>query len=131
MDVIDRVLAMRTIAVVGCSPRPERPSHYVAEYLLQRGYKIIPVNPAHSEILGQKCYASLSDIPEPVDVVDVFRRSSEALPVIQEAIRIKAKALWLQDGVSHPEGEEAARRSGMLVVSDDCLMRQAARRLQA
>lgn len=115
---------MRTIAVVGCSAKPERASHFVAAYLKERGYRIIPVNPGHTEILGEKCYPSLSDIPEPIDVVDVFRRSELVLPVIEEAIKVGAKAVWLQDGVTHPEGEALARKKGLLVVSNDCMLRR-------
>lgn len=115
---------MKTIAVVGCSAKPERAGHYVPAYLQEHGYKIIPVNPGHKEILGEMCYKSLSDIPFPVDVVNVFRNPEFVLPVIEEAIKIKAKALWLQDGVTHTEGEAMARRAGLLVVSDDCLLRR-------
>ena len=121
---VARVLALKTIAVVGCSPNPARPSHYVSAYMMERGYRVVPVNPGHREILGQACYASVSDIPFPVDVVAVFRRPEEALTPILEAIAAKAKAVWLQDGITHPEGEELARRAGLLVVSDDCLMRR-------
>ena len=128
MDVIDKIFALKTIAVVGCSPKPERPSHYVSEYMRDQGYRIIPVNPGHDEILGEKCYPSLSAIPEKVDIVDVFRRSSEVGPVIEEALKIGAKAIWLQDGVTHPEGEEKARKAGLLVVSNDCMMREHGRR---
>ena len=115
---------MRTIAVVGCSPKPERASHFVAAYLQEQGYRIIPVNPGHAEILGEKCYPSLSDVPEPIDVVDVFRQPELVLPVIEEAIKVGAKAVWLQDGVTHPEGEALARKKGLLVVSDDCMLRR-------
>ena len=115
---------MKTIAVVGCSPNPSRPSHYVSAYMKERGYRIVPVNPGHREILGEACYSSVADIPFPVDVVAVFRRPEEALAPILEAIAKKAKAVWLQDGITHPEGEELARRAGLLVVSDDCLMRR-------
>ena len=124
LETIKKILAYKTIAVVGCSPKPERPSHSVAAYLKEEGYKIIPVNPGHKEILGEKCYPSLLDIPGPVEVVDVFRRSEEVLPVIEEAILIKAKALWLQDGISHPEGEARAKKAGLLVISNDCLGRR-------
>jgi hypothetical protein len=124
MDLIARILAMKTVAVVGCSPKPDRPSHGVAEYLKQQGYRIVPVNPGHKEILGETCYPDLSAIPFPVEVVDVFRRSEEVLPVIAEAVKIKAKALWLQDGITHPEGEAQARAAGLLVVSNDCMLRQ-------
>ncbi len=123
-EAVDRIFAMKTVAVVGCSPKPERPSHYVAEYLQQQGYRIVPVNPGHKELLGQTCYPDLAAIPFPVDVVQVFRRSEEVLPVIEAAIAIKAKALWLQDGISHPEGEAKARAAGLLVVCDDCMLRR-------
>jgi hypothetical protein len=124
LDAVEPILAMKTVAVFGCSPRPERPSHYVAAYLKQQGYRIAPVNPGHGRILGETCYPDLAAIPFPVDVVVVFRRSAEVLPVIEAAIRIKAKAVWLQDGISHPEGEAAARAAGLLVVSDDCMLRR-------
>jgi hypothetical protein len=124
LETIRRILAYKTIAIVGCSPKPERPSHAVASYLKEEGYRIIPVNPGQKEILGEKCYVSLLDIPEPVEVVDVFRNSEEVLPVIEEAIQIKAKAVWLQDGITHPEGEILARKAGLLVVSNDCLGRR-------
>jgi len=123
-DVVSRILAMKTVAVVGCSPKPERPSHAVAGYLKEQGYRIVPVNPGHTEILGETCYPDLSAIPFPVDVVDVFRRSEEVLPVIADAIAIKARALWLQDGLTHPEGEAQARAAGLLVVSNDCILRR-------
>lgn len=129
-DIVERIFALRTIAVVGCSPKPERPSHYVAAYLKEQGYRIIPVNPGHKEILGEKCYPSLSAIHEAVDVVDVFRRSEHVLPFIQEAIAIKAKALWLQDEITHPEGETLARKAGLLVVSNDCMLRRHYQRRQ-
>jgi predicted CoA-binding protein len=123
-DVFKRIFSLETIAVVGCSPKPERPSHYVAAYLKGQGYRVIPVNPGHREILKEKCYPSLSAIPDRVDIVDVFRRSEEVLPVIEEAIRIKAKALWLQDGITHPRGEALAHQAGLLVVSNDCMLRK-------
>lgn len=119
---------MRVIAVVGMSPKPERPSHYVSEYLKEQGYTIVPVNPGHKEILGEKCWPSVADIPFPVDVVCVFRRPEEALTPILEAIAKKAKAVWLQDGVYHDEGERLARAAGLLVVSSDCMMREHSRR---
>jgi predicted CoA-binding protein len=127
-DVVEKILALKVFAVVGLSPKPERPSHYVSEYLQERGYTIVPVNPGQTKLLGEKCFPSVSDIPFPVDCVVVFRRPEEALPHILEAIAKKAKALWLQDGVYHPEGERMAREAGLLVVSDDCLMRRLSRR---
>lgn len=120
---------MKTIAVVGLSPKPERPSHFVSEYLQESGYKIVPVNPGHKVLLGEKCWPSVADIPFPVEVVCVFRRPEEALTPMLEAIAVKAKAIWLQDGVYHDEGERLAREAGLLVVSNDCMMRRASRRL--
>ena len=124
IDDIESILKMQVIAVVGCSNKPERASNQVASYLMEAGYRVIPVHPGLSEVLGQKCYPSLSDIPEPVDAVDVFRRSDQVLPIVKEAVKIKAKAVWMQDGVQNPEAEALARKSGMRVVSDDCIMRQ-------
>ena len=123
-DAVSKILALHVIAVVGLSPKPERPSHYVSEYLQEHGYKIVPVNPGHKEILGEACWPSVAAIPFPVEVVAVFRRPEEALTPILEAIAKKAKAVWLQDGVHHDEGERMARAAGLLVVSNDCLMRR-------
>ncbi|HET9110607.1 MAG TPA: CoA-binding protein [Ktedonobacterales bacterium] len=111
----------RTIAVVGLSPDPSRPSHGVARYMQEQGYRIVPVNPTQTEILGETSYASLRDIPFPVDVVDVFRRSEFVPPIAEEAVKIGAKALWLQLGVISSEGAETAERGGLRVVMDRCL----------
>ena len=127
-DDAEAILALRVIAVVGCSPNPARPSHYVSAYMKEQGYRIVPVNPGHREILGEPCYPSVADIPFPVEVVAVFRRPEEALAPILEAIAVKAKAVWLQDGVYNDEGEKLAREAGLLVVSNDCLMRRRSRR---
>ncbi|SUZ48045.1 uncharacterized protein METZ01_LOCUS899 [marine metagenome] len=124
MDDIKEIFSMQTIAVVGMSPKPERPSHYVSMYMKEQGYNIIPVNPGHDEIAGIKCYPSLKEISEPVDVVDVFRRSEYILPIAESAINIKAKALWLQDGVINHEAAELANNSGLIVVMDDCMLRR-------
>ncbi|MDE2490312.1 MAG: CoA-binding protein [Elusimicrobia bacterium] len=126
-DDVARVLALKTFAVVGLSPKSERPSHYVSAYLKERGYRIVPVNPGHRELLGETCYPDVASIPFPVDAVVVFRRPEEALTPILEAVAAKAKAVWLQDGITHPEGEALARKAGLIVVSDDCLMRRHAR----
>ena len=126
-DIVD-ILNMKVIAVVGCSPKPERPSHYVAKYLQSVGYQIIPVNPGFKEILGEKCYPNLSEIPGKVDVVDIFRRSEEVFPIVQEAIKIGAKAIWMQDGVEHDLSEEKARQAGLKVVTNNCLLREHQRR---
>lgn len=112
----------KTIAVVGLSPKPERDSHKVASYLQRAGYRIIPVNPAQQEILGEKCYPDLASIDRPVDLVDVFRRSEHVPPIAQAAQQIGAKVLWLQEGVIHNEAALAAAEAGLTVVQDSCLM---------
>lgn len=118
------ILKFKTIAVVGCSPKQERPSHYVSAYLKNAGYKIIPVNPGHSEILGEKCYSDLLEIPGKVDVVVIFRKSEYIFPIVEQAIRIKAKVVWMQDGVEDFRAAELAKQSGLKVVMNDCIMRQ-------
>jgi uncharacterized protein len=128
-DVADKILASaRTIAVVGLSPNPRRPSHGVARYLQRAGYRIIPVNPNIDEVLGERAYASLLEIPQPVDVVEVFRRSEFVGPIVDDAIAIKATAVWLQDGVYDEDAAARARASGLDVVMDDCMMRRHAQR---
>jgi predicted CoA-binding protein len=110
----------QTWAVVGCSPDPYRDSHRIAALLQGRGFRVIPVNPNADEILGERCVASVHDIEEPVDVVDVFRRSSEAGAHVDEAIAIGAKAVWLQLGVIDPAAADRARVAGLRVVMDRC-----------
>ena len=128
-----RILKSRkVIAVVGLSADWFRPSYFAAKYLLQHGYRIIPVNPrystpAGSTILGQRCYASLRDIPEPVDMVDVFRRSEDVLPIAQEAIAIGAKVLWQQLGVHNPQAVQLAEAAGLECVVDRCVKIEHAR----
>ncbi|MCH8309577.1 MAG: CoA-binding protein [Chloroflexi bacterium] len=109
----------KTIAVVGLSPRPERPSHYVAKYLQEQGYRVIPVNPQLDNVLGEKCYPNLKSIPESVDMVDVFRRSSLVGPIVDEAIEIGAKYIWMQDGVIDEQAAERAESAGLGVVMDN------------
>jgi len=111
---------VRTIAVVGCSPKPERPGHYVAKYLQDLGYRVIPVNPGQTEILGEKCYASLRDIPEPVDMVDCFRRAEDIPPVVEDAIAIGAKFVWMQLGIVNEDAAQRAIDAGIEVVMDRC-----------
>ena len=110
----------KTWAVVGCSPDPGRDSHRIAALLQRRGFRVIPVNPAATEILGERCYPSLEAIEEPVDVVDVFRRSAEAGAHVDEAIEIGAKAVWLQLGVIDERAAARARDAGLRVVMDRC-----------
>jgi predicted CoA-binding protein len=124
-DPADRILrSARTIAVVGLSANPRRPSYGVARYLQRAGYRIIPVNPNIAEVLGERAYATLSELPGPVDVVEVFRRSEFAGAIVDEAIAIGAGAVWLQDGVVDAAAAERARAAGLDVVMDDCMMRR-------
>ena len=124
IETIDKIFTMRSIAVVGMSPKPERPSHYVALYLKDNGYDIIPVNPGHSEIAGMKSYSNLLEIPSKVDIVDVFRRSEHVVPIVKEAIKINAKAIWLQDGVINEEAAQVATSKNLLFVMNDCMLRR-------
>ena len=122
-DPISQILrTSKTIAVVGLSSNPRRPSYEVASYLQSAGYKIIPVNPNESEILGQKSYSRLEDVPEPIDIVDVFRRPEGVPPVADSAIAVHAKVLWLQQGITHPAAAEKARVAGLIVIEDACLL---------
>jgi uncharacterized protein len=131
IDPITQLLkSSRTIAVVGLSSKPHRPSQGVAAYLQSAGYRIIPVNPNETEVLGEKAYARLEDIPEPVDVVDIFRRSEFVPPVVETAIRIGARAVWMQEGVIHPEAAERARRAGLAVVMDACMLKEHVKRFR-
>jgi len=128
-EVIDRVLRRaRTIAVVGLSRSPAKDSHMVASYLKSAGYRIVPVNPTAVEILGEKAYPDLRSIPEEVDVVDVFRPSEEVGGIVDEAVAIGAKAVWMQLGIVNEEAAEKARRAGLDVVMDRCMMIEHQRR---
>ena len=115
---------MRTIAVVGMSHKPERPSNFVALYMQDQGYAIIPVNPGQKEIADETCYPSLQAIPKQVDVVNVFRRAEYVLPIAEAAIEISAKALWLQDGVINKDAAKLAKEAGLLIVMNDCMLRR-------
>jgi predicted CoA-binding protein len=111
----------RSIAVVGASANPERPSYQIASYLMEQGYQVYPVNPNAREILGRPSYPSLSSIPDAVEVVDIFRRSEDVVPIIDEAIKIGAKAVWMQEGVINEAAAAKARGAGLLVVMDKCV----------
>lgn len=123
------LLSARTIAIVGLSRDPLRASHFIGYYLKRHGYTIVPVNPKETEILGQKSYPSLKDIPFPVDVVDVFRRPDAVPGIARDAVAIGAKALWLQFGVISPEGAKIAEDGGLAVVMDRCMKVEHARHL--
>jgi predicted CoA-binding protein len=120
----------RTIAIVGLSSRQHRPSYGVAQYLQSVGYRIIPVNPNESEILGEKCYARLEDIPERVDIVDIFRRSEFVPEIVESAIRIGARGVWMQEGVIHAEAAERARSAGLFVIMDTCILKEHIKRFR-
>lgn len=122
------LLSARTIASVGLSSNQEKDSYWIASYLKEMGYRIIPVNPTATEILGEKVYPSLSDIPDKVDIVQVFRKPEDVPPVVDEAIKIGAKVVWMQEGISHEEAAQKARAAGLQVVMDAC-MRVTHRRL--
>jgi predicted CoA-binding protein len=130
-DEIQSILATaRVIAVIGLSDKPARDSHRVAAYLQQHGYRIIPVNPNVSEVLGEKAYPRLTDVPSPVDVVDIFRRPEAVPEIVDDAIRIGAKAVWMQDGIVHNSAAAKARAAGLRVVMNQCMLREH-RRLKA
>ena len=120
MDTVHEQLTnSKTIAVVGISLNPERPSHYVSKYMQEQGYRIIPVNPLIDEALGEKAYPDLKSVPEPIDMVDVFRRSELVGPVVDDAIEAGARYVWMQDGVVNEEAAEKARAAGISVVMDN------------
>ena len=128
-DPIGEILRdSKTIAVVGLSANPRRPSHEVAEYLQRVGYRIIPVNPREKEVLGEKAYARLEDVPEKVDIVDIFRRTEEVAGVVESAIGIGAKVVWMQLGVEEGAAAERARERGLIVIEDACLLVEDKRR---
>ncbi len=130
-DDVARILRPpKTIAVVGLSDNPDRESHEIASYLQEQGYKIIPVNPTISEALGEKAYPSLRDVPERVDIVQIFRRSEHVPPIVEEAIAIRAPVVWMQSGIVNEEAAAHAEGAGLVVVMDACL-RSAHRALRA
>ena len=121
-DQIRDILSMRKIAVIGMSKHSSKAAHYVPKYLSDNGYDIKPVNPTTDEILGKKCYASVSEIEEEVEIIDVFRPSEQVLSIIHDAIKKKPKVIWLQEGIHNYESEELARREGIDVVFNRCML---------
>jgi len=124
MEIEQILKTCHTVAMVGASPNPDRTSNQVFNYLTKHGYKVIPVNPTATEVSGEKCYASLSGIPEKIDVVDIFRRSEDCLSIVEEAIKIGAKAVWMQEGVVNGEAEARALTAGLQVIMDHCMMKE-------
>ena len=123
----DLLRKSHVIAVVGLSSKKFRPSYGVAEYMQREGYRIIPVNPNEVEVLGEKAYARLEDVPEHVDIVDIFRRSEFVAPIVEEAIRRGASAVWMQEGVVDEAAAEKARAAGLAVVMDRCILKEHSR----
>ena len=124
-ESVKRILdECKTIAVVGLSSNPIRPSYGVARYMQQHGYRIIPVNPNETEVLGAKAYANLRDVPGPLELVDIFRRSEDAGAIVDEAISLRAKAVWLQEGVIDEAAAQRALDAGLLVVMDRCILKE-------
>lgn len=126
----DILLKAKKIAVVGLSPKKDRPSYRVAEYLMANGYEIIPVNPNCTEIFGKKCYRSLTDVSGDVDIVDIFRKPEEVPLVVDDAITIRASVVWMQEGIINEAGARKAREAGLDVVMDRCMLKEHRRLLK-
>jgi len=125
---IRRILrTSRTIAVVGLSEKWYRPSFFAAKYMQDHGYRIIPVNPSYQEVLGERCYRSVTDVPEPIDIVDCFRKPEEMVPIARDAVKIRAKVLWMQLGIRNAEAAKIATDAGLDVVMDHCVKIEHAR----
>lgn len=125
MNPIEKILkGSKAIAVVGLSPKPDRPSHRVASYLQAQGYRIIPVNPTVEEVLGERSYPDLASVPKEIDVVDIFRRPKHVPAIVEAAIAKGAKAIWMQEGIVHEEAAARARAAGLLVVMDRCMFKE-------
>jgi predicted CoA-binding protein len=122
--VLDILKTSRTIAVVGLSSRRMRPSYGVSEYMQSAGYRIIPVNPNEREVLDERSYPRLEDVPEKVDIVDIFRRAEHVPEIVESAIRIGARAIWMQEGVNHSAAAERARAAGLFVIEDSCILKE-------
>jgi hypothetical protein len=121
-DEIRQILSLKNVAVVGMSKNADKAAHYVPKYLLTQGYNIMPVNPTADKILEKKCFQSLHDVDQSIDIVDVFRPSDQVLPVIQEAIKKKPKVIWLQEGIHNPEAEDLARKAGIKIIFNRCML---------
>ena len=126
--ILEILKKYRTMAVVGLSSNPARPSYGVTEYMQSAGYRIIPVNPNETEVLGEQSYSRLEDVPEKIEIVDVFRRAEDVPPVVESAIKIGAKVLWMQLGIENREAAERARAAGLIVVEDACILVEHRRR---
>jgi len=121
-DEIRQILSLKNVAVVGMSKHPEKAAHFVPKYLTEQGYNIVPINPTADKILDRKCYSSITEIDQPIDIVDIFRPSDQVLPFVEEAIKMKPKIIWLQEGIHNSEAEELARNQGIKVVFNRCML---------
>jgi predicted CoA-binding protein len=128
--ILDLLKKYKTIAVVGLSSNPMRSSYGVTEYMQGEGYRVIPVNPNEREVLGEKSYARLEEVPEKIEIVNIFRRVEEVAPVVDSAIRIGAKVVWMQQGIEHEVAAEKARAAGLTVVEDACILVEHRKRLR-
>ena len=126
--ILEILKKFKTIAVVGLSSNPARPSYGVTQYMQRAGYKIIPVNPNEQEVLGEKSYARLEDVPEKIEIVDVFRRAEHIPPVVESAIKVGAKVFWMQLGIENGDAAERARAAGLTVIEDACILVEHRRR---
>ncbi len=129
-EQIRDILSLKKVAVIGMSKHSSKAAHYVPKFLSDNGYDITPVNPTAEEILGKKCYDSVSEIDEEIEIVDIFRPSDQVLPVIEEAIEKKPKVIWLQEGIHNSEAEELARKEGIKVVYNRCMLAEHQRLLK-
>jgi len=121
-DQIREILSLNKVAVIGMSKNSSKAAHYVPKYLSDNGYDVIPVNPSSDEILGKKCYDSVLDITEPIDIVDVFRPSDQVLPFVKDAIKKKPKVIWLQEGIHNSEAEALAKSHGIKIIFNRCML---------
>ena len=121
-DQIREILSLNKVAVIGVSKNSSKAAHYVPKYLSDNGYDVIPVNPSSDEILGKKCYDSVLDINEPIDIVDFFRPSDQVLPFVKDAIQKKPKVIWLQEGIHNSEAEELAKSHGIKIIFNRCML---------
>ena len=120
---IQKILGLKNIAVVGMSKNEAKPAHFVPKYLIDHGYNVIPVNPTISEVLGRKSYSSIADVPEEIDIVEIFRRSEDVPPVVNDAVKKRGiKVIWMQSGIYNEEAEREAKENGMDVVFNRCMM---------
>ena len=121
-DEIKQIFSLKNVAVVGMSRHPEKAAHFVPKYLAENGYNITPVNPTADNIMGKKCYHSVTEIPDDIDIVDVFRPSDQVLPIVEEAIKKNPKVIWLQEGIHNSDAEELARKAGIKVIFNRCML---------